>query len=45
MKIKSVKIKDKGKTMEIMTDDKKDYKYIWIDAEHLKDIALMLENY
>ena len=44
MKIKNVEIQNKGKSVQIETDHKGDYKYIWLDADDLIDIAEFTEN-
>lgn len=44
MKIKRVKILDKGKAVEIETDRKDDYKFIWLDAEDLPALADISEH-
>jgi hypothetical protein len=45
MKILSAKPIQDGTVVEIETDDKGDFKYIWLDAKYLKDIAYMVEKW
>jgi len=44
MKIKNVEIKDNGESIAIETDHKGIYKYIFIDADDLIDIAELTER-
>lgn len=44
MKIKATKIQNNGKSIQIETYHKGDYKYIWLDANNLIDIAEFLKH-
>lgn len=44
MRIKSVEIQNKGNSVQIETDHKSNYKYIWLDANDLVDIAKYSEH-
>ena len=43
-KILNVKIKDDGEYVEIETDRDDDFKYVWLDANDLADIASFAEH-
>ena len=43
-KILNVKIKDDGEYVEIETDRGDDFKYVWLMAEDLADIASFAEH-
>tara|TARA_Y100000310_G_C20298017_1_gene630380 strand:- start:121 stop:261 length:141 start_codon:yes stop_codon:yes gene_type:complete len=43
-KILSVKIKFDGKLVEIETDRDDDFKYVWLNANDLADIASFAEH-
>ena len=44
MKILKAEIQNKGKTIQIETDRKDSYKFIWLDAENLPYLADVSEK-
>lgn len=44
MKVIDVEIQNRGKSIQIKTDHQGDYRYIWLDADNLIDIADFSEH-
>ena len=43
-KVLKTKIKDDGELIEIETDRDDDFKFVWINADDLEDIAIFVEK-
>lgn len=44
VKIKNVEIQNNGKTIQIETNRKDNYRFVWLEAENLPILADMSEN-